>query len=368
MSIFDGTDNLNVLDPATPLDGCTPYELIESVRQLKGLVKNLLLVSMLPDGRIRSDAVTTLAASSVGASQLVDLAITAEKLADGSVTAAKIADDAVTAAKLAANSVTEDAYADASIPAAAFKPNTIPVSAFADFITRALLKQSATVDEDRAVTADHIANEAVVDRTIKTMSVAKLSGGADYDMLLRIAGVWTPIAIAGALTFNSTSGLFELDNGIKAAAFGDTKARGSNGGTATAGAWNVREIGEITDPSNLTTIASNAVKLLAGKYLIYCTVPASAVGKHQARLFDLTNSAPVIWGSSEQSPATTAQTRSIICGVFEVTDPDVEYRIEHYVQNSVGSTDLGVAASSDNSTVYGTHSENYTYGFVLKIS
>ena len=367
MSIFDGTDNLNAIDPATPLDGCTPYELLQAVREMKMVLKNILLQSHLPDGRLRTDSLTNLADNVVGNSQVVDLSLTGAKLVDSTITAEKLLDGSVTETKIADGAVVEAKYGAGSIPATAFKANTIPLTALADFITSEFLSQSPTDNALRAITENTIADEAVVDRAIKDMALTKLTGGSDYNMMLKLAGSWAAIPIVGALTYNSISGEFELDSGLKAATFGDTKARGSSGGVATAASWNTREIGEITDPSNLTTIASNRVSLIKGKYLIYFSCPASGIGKHQARLLDYTNTLPVIWGTSEQSPASGTQSRSIVCGVFEVTNPTDEYTVEHYIQNTVGSSDLGVAASSDNSIPYGSHSENFTYGFVVKI-
>ncbi len=209
---------------------------------------------MLPDGRLRTEALSGLAENSVGASQLVALSVTGDKIAENTIVAEKLADGSVTETKIADGAVTEDKFGNESIPATAYKSNTIPLDALAGFITREYISADASDDSARAIVADAIANEAIVDRTVKDVAVGKLTGGSDYDMLLRVAGVWSPIAIAGALTYNVISGEFELDSGVKAATFGDTKARGSVGGTAIAASWNTREIGEITDPANITTI------------------------------------------------------------------------------------------------------------------
>lgn len=388
---YEDQNSLNDLDVAEPLDGASPAELLLAFRQLKAVVKNALLTAHYPDGRIRTGSISNLDANSVGADQLVAKAVTAAKIDDLAVGTDELADLAVTAAKLADGSVTEAKYDAASIPAAAYKPNTIPLTALSAFVTRSYLSASSSNDAVRAVTANAIADNAVVDRTIQSMSLGKLSGGADQNMLINLAGVWSAVAVSGGLTYDPGTATFVVSSGVKVATVVDAKSRGTDGGTATSGIWNIRTLGELIDDNNLLTFSANKFKLVLGTYFFYIECPAYNVGQHQARLFDVTNNAAVLWGSSETTSTTVTiatggtadphthtgtinnSSKSVLIGAFEVTDADTEYQIEHWIQTSVGASDLGKAASSDNTLPVGpspfaNHREIYTQGFVVKIA
>jgi hypothetical protein len=366
---YENQNGLNDLDVATPLDGATPHELLLAFRQLKAVVKNALLTSHYPDGRLRQGSFSNLEENSVGTAQLQDGCVTLGKIGVGAVTTTALANGSVTESKLADGSVTEDKYASNSIPAAAYKLNTIPLAALSGFITRAYISAHPTNDTLRAVVENAIANDAVTDRTIKDVAVGKLTGGDTNDLLYNLDGAWTPVPLAGALTFNPTTNEFELNTGVKAAIIGDVKGHGIAGGAGVANSWNLRSLGEISDPDNLTTFSANKFKLIPGKYLVYIECPALGVGKHQAVLKNFTENTIAIWGSSEYSTHLSAQTRSNISGVFEVTDSSLEFGIEHYIFETKGSSDFGSASSAINTTApYNTHTELYTNGFLVRIS
>ena len=126
---YDGLNNLNQLLTGKPLDGASASELAEAIREIKTVLKNVLLQAHLPSGQLRSVSVDNLNIGSVGTAQLIDLAVTTAKIAalavgteqlnSGSVVTAKLADGAVTADKLAPGSVTSAAYANESIPLSA---------------------------------------------------------------------------------------------------------------------------------------------------------------------------------------------------------------------------------------------------------
>lgn len=364
---YEDQNGLNDLDVAEPLDGASPAELLLAFRQLKAVVKNALLTAHYPDGRIRAGAISDLAADSVGTTQLVDGGVTAGKLSLGSVTTDKLADVSVTAAKLADGSLSTSKFVADSIPASAYKVNTIPLTALAGFVTREYLSSHASNDALRAVTAEAVANNAVTDRAVADVAFGKLTGGADSTFLFKVAGAWSAVALSGALSYNTTTNLFEVESGVKACSIADTKSRGTAGGVATAASWNLRTLGEVEDPYSLISFSSNKFTLLVGKYLIYIVCPASGVGKHQARLFNVTDTEPVAWGASATAVGTGVQSTSTIFCVLDVTDAATEYEVQHYIQTSVGANDLGLPASSDNTVSYASHREVYTQGFIAKI-
>jgi hypothetical protein len=368
---YEGINSLNELAPATPLDGASMAELAEAIRQMKSIVKNVMLQSMRPNGGLRPISSASIETDSVGTGQLIDLAVTTaklallsvthEQLAALAVTTGKIADDAVTGPKIAAGAIGADHYADESIPR----------SALAEALTSAYIQASASDDTLRAITSDHIKDLAVLDRAINTMALTKLIGGTEGQLLIRGAELWSAVTPAGALTYNPTTGLFSITSPTTTAVFGDLKSRGSDGGGSTAGAWVTRDLGEIEDARGLMTFTGNTFKLTPGLYFIHIKCPvAGAVGRHQARLFrdngDSTNQIP-LWGSSEQCAASQSGS-SIIQGTLVVDDEEMSFKVEHWCQNAVASNGLGNAASSDNTVAYGNHSELYTTGYVIRLA
>jgi hypothetical protein len=366
---YELENSLNDLDVAEPLNGATPAELLLAFRQLKAVVKNMMLISHHPDGRIRAGSISGLDPNTVGTEEIANNAVTADKLADASVATDRLIDESVTVDKLADGSVTETKYADESIPATAYQANTIPLNALAGYITREYLSSDDTDDAVRAVTEEAIADLAVVDRAIKDVAIGKLTGGADSQFLFNVGGVWSAITASGGLSYDAGLGQFLVSSGVKVATVVDAKTRGVDGGAGVTNTWSLRSLGELTDTENLLTFSANKFKLLVGKYFFYIECPAYNVGLHQARLFDVTNSTAALWGSSAGSPAAgNNASKSVLIGFVDVTDANTEYQVEHWIGTSVGATDFGKAASSDNTTPYANHREVYTQGFVVKIS
>lgn len=365
---YDDWNSLNDLDVATPLDGASPQELLAAFRQLKAVVKNALLASHYPNGKLRAGSVTKVAENSVGFEQLLDKAVGAQKIADNTITADQLANGAVGSDQLADGAVTQDKYGAESIPASAYKANTIPLTALAQLITAQYLSSSEANNDLRSVTEWAIADEAVTDRAIKSVAVGKLTGGDNNAMLLKVNGTWTGVVPTGDLTFDPVLQKFVASTGLGVVVVADTKPRGTSGGPATTDTWVLRTLGELSDERNLASFSANKFKLVPGKYFIFISCPAYNIGRHQARLFDVTNTQVVAWGTSVESTAAGITSNSIICGFFEVTDANTEYQIEHWVQTAAGSNDFGVAASSNNSTPYTSHREVYTFGFAIKIA
>jgi len=132
----------------------------------------------------------------------------------------------------------------------------------------------------------------------------------------------------------------------------DSKADGVDGGTFTLGAWRTRDLQtEIADPDLIVTISTNQFTLAAGNYFIQWSAPALIVGFHQTRLYDITGTAAIQDGSSEESPYGLGSNRST--GFARVTPSGSNvYTIEH--RSSVTNADdgFGNANSFGNLEVY----------------
>ena len=78
----------------------------------------------------------------------------------------------------------------------------------------------------------------------------------------------------------------------------DEKANNTHGGTFTQDAWQTRDLNHtVADPDGIVTLANNQFTLNPGSYLIECSGPAIEVSRHQVRLYDVTNSAVVEYGT-----------------------------------------------------------------------
>ncbi len=85
----------------------------------------------------------------------------------------------------------------------------------------------------------------------------------------------------------------------------DEKSAGSNGGAFTSGSWQTRDLNtEITDVDGIVSISSNEFVLSTGSYLLKWSAPACQVDMHQTRLYDVTGTASIISGSSENAEST----------------------------------------------------------------
>jgi hypothetical protein len=366
---YEGEDNLNQLSTGAPLSNASPAELAEAIRELKLVFKNVMLQAFLPNGALRGITVDSLAPGSVGAAQVIDGAIGSAALALLAVLTGHLADGAVTSPKLADDAVTLGKIAPGAIGGAAFTNNSIPLTALGAALTSLYISNSSTDDNLRAIGSDHIKNLAVLDRCIAGMALAKLTGGTAGQILARGASGWEAVTPTGGLTY--ADGVFHVESPATVAHFGDHKSRGSAGG-ASANSWVTRDLGEIADADNIMTFVGNSFKLLPGKYFFYARLPAAgAVGLHQGRLYHTTPESVntiKLWGTSEQCAASMSNC-SVIQGTFEVTDGDELFRIEHWFQNVVATSGMGVAVSSLLDAA-GTpnHVEVYTSGYVLKLT
>ena len=126
----------------------------------------------------------------------------------------------------------------------------------------------------------------------------------------------------------------------------DQKSSATDGGTATSGSWQTRDLNtEIADPDGIVSISANQFTLAAGSYLIKWSAPAGDVRGHQSRLYDVTGTAEVGVGTSEYSYTDyDGETRSM--GALRVTPSGSNvYRIEHRVNTTKADRGYGTGVS-----------------------
>ena len=123
---------------------------------------------------------------------------------------------------------------------------------------------------------------------------------------------------------------------------------GTDGGTFNSGSWVTRVLNTVAFDTIGVVLAGNAFTLPRGVYEIDGHAPAWNVNRHMIRLYDVTNGAAVLWGTSEissaiQSNIVPSQTRSFVRGRVYVSAPTA-YRIEHRCQTSVATWGLGLGS------------------------
>ena len=114
---------------------------------------------------------------------------------------------------------------------------------------------------------------------------------------------------------SSTNAELEFAAGGKFASYAiicDEKSAGTNGGTMTSGTWHTRDLNtEIADADGIVSISSNQFTLQAGTYLIKANAAGYYVQDHMIKLYNVTASADIAFGTSAYSNV-QAQTRSFL--------------------------------------------------------
>lgn len=125
----------------------------------------------------------------------------------------------------------------------------------------------------------------------------------------------------------------------------DQKSAGSGGGTFTSGAWRTRTLNtEVRDANGLCTLSSNEFTMTVAGWVEW-SAPGSGVGRHQTRLYNVTDTTVVAYGTSED---VTSNIQTISTGGAAVVAGKA-YRIEH--QCSFTAT-FGTAANFAGTEVY----------------
>lgn len=160
-----------------------------------------------------------------------------------------------------------------------------------------------------------------VDTTTKNLNPSTTLGDIEYRS--STANVNTRLALGTAgqvLTVNSGATAPEWKTAgatIQTAVFNDTKAAGTDGGTFTSGAWRTRDL-NTTQQNSITgcSLSSNQITLPAGTYLIQGAAPAAAVDLHQARIYNITDSAMLFLGMTAFDGTTFINNSSQFVGVI----------------------------------------------------
>ena len=104
------------------------------------------------------------------------------------------------------------------------------------------------------------------------------------------------------------------------------------------------------DAGGYATLSTNQITLPSGTYRCRIQCPAYSVNKHKARLYNITNAAVLLLGSSQRNPAAGNHTvPSIIIGRFKLAATKV-LEVQHRCETTLATNGLGVAAGFGSST------------------
>lgn len=137
----------------------------------------------------------------------------------------------------------------------------------------------------------------------------------------------------------------------------DQKTLGTNGGTATAGAWQTRVLNTVVlNEIAGASLTSNQFTLPIGKFEIDAKAPIFAINGHQIRLQNITDTTTMFYGLSSYSASEGGL--SMLKGKFTLAAPKV-FELQHRFASTRATNGIGVAAS------FGT--EIYSDVFVRKV-
>jgi hypothetical protein len=133
----------------------------------------------------------------------------------------------------------------------------------------------------------------------------------------------------------------------------DQKTAGTDGGTFTSGADQTRDLNtKVVDTGSLASVASNQITLAAGTYRFKISAPGCAVDRHQAILYNVTDSSEVAVGVSEcAASGSFVCNRSFIQGRMTIASSKV-FEVRHRCQTTAVTYGLGVASNFGRAEIY----------------
>lgn len=164
------------------------------------------------------------------------------------------------------------------------------------------------------------------------------AGTSPFNLVQLGASGELPAVNAGALT--------GLPGSPQIAIYQERQASGTAGGTFTSGARRTRVLNtEVADPSNIGSLSSNQVTLVAGRYLAQWTAPAFACARHKSWLRNVTDAADVGVGSSSlASSGGSAEGVSSGMAYFTIESPKA-FEIQHQCETTKTTNGFGLETS-----------------------
>jgi hypothetical protein len=125
----------------------------------------------------------------------------------------------------------------------------------------------------------------------------------------------------------------------------DIKTSGTNAGASIANTWITRDLNTVEGNTSMVNLSGSQFTLQPGTYIIRSEVPALMAGHHQAKLYNATDNADVIYGRSAfcYSPY-LAENVSIVEGMFTIATAKA-FQIQQIFSTAQPLDGLGFAGS-----------------------
>lgn len=141
---------------------------------------------------------------------------------------------------------------------------------------------------------------------------------------------------------------------LSVAVLTDEKATTTDGGSASAATWNLRDLNTLDpNPSTIVSLSSNKFVPVSGTYEIEVYACASQVDAHRVRLYNVTTGTAVITGINMDVGTGGIGQIASLCRRFTANGTD-EYRIEHYTETARATDGLGQAVGDGSNEIYCT--------------
>lgn len=205
-----------------------------------------------------------------------------------------------------------------------------------------------------------VTGSMIADSTVEHVNMADNCVGHDE---MRDDAVNTAEIVDGAVTAAKLAGTLDLSaktltlsasqKAVDYIELRDEKAAGTDGGEFPSGAWQKRDLNtEHSDAGGHAALASSQITLAAGTYLAEIACPAVAVNAHQARLYNTTDAATTLVGTSSYcGNGSTQFTVSTITGRFTIAGSKV-FEVQHQCGTTKATNGFGAANNFGEVEVY----------------
>lgn len=156
----------------------------------------------------------------------------------------------------------------------------------------------------------------------------------------------TAAKLAATLDLSSKTLTLPSVNRIDYIEIRDEKSAGTDGGSFTSGDWRTRDLNtEHADAGGHASVGSNQVTLAAGTYEVDIICPALRVDSHQAKLYNVTDAADALIGTTAYTGnGTTVRNESRITGRLTIAAQKV-FEVRHRGQTTMNTTGFGDSAN-----------------------
>lgn len=181
------------------------------------------------------------------------------------------------------------------------------------------------------------------------VTAAKIKDGEVGTAELASSAVTTAKIADANVTFAKLDGATIAPLNTKAVFYvRDEKAANTQGGGFTSGAWRTRTLNtSATNTISGASLASNKVTLPSGTYYLEARAPAVAVARHQAIIYNVTDSSNALIGSSAYACPTgssESMSDSIVKGLVTIS-ASKDFELRHQCSSTKATDGWGVAAN-----------------------